>query len=199
MPQLPFIDRETEITAIDRAVQDPAQRRALYEIIEAVLRVNENQKVTPAELAPILAGFQFPDEALWRRAATWLVTVYDFDLSLSAHLDQLYDSLSALNRFNLCASVDHLPKTIAISLLRRSISDEIYRVKQVAILNSMQFGFIELVPDLKHRLQTETDAACQRYLYEAIFVLECKTYELGLDNPPAPKHDIETLNRCGHK
>src|SRR5688572_9094879 len=90
MPRPPFIlSREAERAAIDRVIRDPPKRRLLYEMVDAVLRVRESGAVTPAELAPIMAGFDATDEAIWGRAAGWLAKLHAFAPEVSTSLEEL--------------------------------------------------------------------------------------------------------------
>ena len=79
MPRPPFIlSRETERAAIDRVIRAPTKRQMLYDMVDAILRVREAGTVSRADVAPILAGFEATDEAVWSRAAGWLAKLHAF-------------------------------------------------------------------------------------------------------------------------
>jgi hypothetical protein len=177
MPRPPFIfARETERTAIDRAVRDPIKRQMLYDMVDAVLRVRELGVVSPAEIAPILAGFEATDEAVWGRAAGWLSKLHGFAPQLSTTLEELAGHRSANVRFHLCASLDEFPADVAILHLRRFLTDRSARIRGTVINVAIKAGYRELIPDFKALLKKERDSEQQENLREAIALLQGKSF-----------------------
>src|SRR5687768_14738828 len=169
MPPRPFIfSRETERAAIDRVFHEPAKKQILYEMIDAVIRVNQTRCVTPSDLAPILAGFEFTDEGVWSRAAGWLAKLHAFDPRITANLHDLSRNPSAIVRLNLFRSLDRFPKGAVLPLLRNFINDRSSRVRQAVLGVAMIQNYPELLPALQTRRNGQISAAERRSLDEAI-------------------------------
>ena len=178
MPRPPFIlSRETERAAIDRIIRDPGKRQMLYNMVDAVLRVRESGTVSPTEVAPILAGFEATDEAVWSRAAGWLAKLSAFAPELSAPLEELSRHRSADVRFNLCASLDRFPKEIAVAYLRRFLTDRSARIRGTVPNVAVKAGYAELIPDFETLLAEERDSERQLDLRQAIALLQGQTFE----------------------
>ncbi|HUS35060.1 MAG TPA: HEAT repeat domain-containing protein [Verrucomicrobiae bacterium] len=196
MARLPFIlARQSECAAIDRAIKDPGKRQALYDIIDAVLRVNQTQKITPLELAPIIAAFHFTAEPVWSRAASWLAKLHAYDpTTVTPILDQLSTDPSITPRLNLCRSLDRFPTHAALPLLRRYLSDKSARVQDSALGIAMKKRITELLPDLQARLQIETKPDRAQDFQEAINWLQGSACTLkGLPVRQLPNGDIESV------
>jgi hypothetical protein len=193
MPRLPFIfARDTERAAVDAAVRARAKRKILYDMIDAVLRVNQTQQLTPADLKPVLRGFRFSDEAVWSRAAFWLAKLYAFDPGISADIDQLSTHHLPTVRFNLCCSLSRFPKALALPILRRLLYDKSLRVRRAVLGMAVQLRYNELIPDLQRRLKQEKLAPRRRNLVEAIAWLQGKSFALdGVKVRVLPNGDIE--------
>jgi hypothetical protein len=177
MSRPPFIfAQETERTAIDRAVRDPIKRQMLYDMVDAVLRVRESSVVSPAELGPILTGFEATDEAVWGRAAGWLAKLYGFAPELSRTLEELAGHRSAVVRFNFCASLDEFSADVAVLHLRRFLADRSARIRGTVINIAIKAGYRELIPDFKALLKKERNSAQQENLREAIALLQGKSF-----------------------
>ena len=178
MPRPPFIlSRETECAAIDRVIRDPRKRQLLYEMVDAVLRVRESGAVTAAEVAPILAGFEATDEAVWSRAAGWLALLHEFAPELSAALERLAQHRSAVVRFNLCASLDRFPVEVAVPHLRRFLRDRSARIRGTVPNIAVKAGYRELIPDFEVSLKEERDSERQQDLKQAIALLRGETFQ----------------------
>ena len=174
----PFIlSRETERAAIDRVIRDPAKRQMLYDMVDAALRVRESGTASSAEVAPILAGFEATDEAVWSRAAGWLAKLHAFAPALSACLEELSHHQSAVVRFNLCASIDRFPKEIALAHLRRFLSDRSARIRGTVPNVAVKAGYGELIPDFEAMLATERDGERRTDLEQAIALLRGQSFE----------------------
>jgi HEAT repeat protein len=195
MPRLPFIfARETERAAVDAATRIRAKRNALYEMIDAVLRVNQTQKITPAGLKPILRGFKFTDEAVWSRAAFWLAKLYSVDPAISADIDQLASHRMPIVRFTLCSSLGRFPKAIAVPILRRLLFDKSLRVRRAVLGIAIHDRHTELIPDLQRLLKHEKFATRRRSIREAIAWLGGKSFSLdGLKVRVLENGDIEAI------
>ena len=171
MPRLPFtLSRETERAAIDRVVRDPTRRRMLYDMVDAVLRVRETSTVSPAELAPILAGFEAKDEAVWARAARWLAKLHAFSPQLSV-LEALFHHRSAHVRGHLCACLDYFPREIAMAYLRRFLTDRSARIRGTVQSVAVKAGYGELIPDFEAILVRERDRELRTDLKQTIALL----------------------------
>ena len=178
MPHPPFIfSRETERNAIDRSVRDPAKRQILYDMVDAVLRVRETGAVSPAEVAPILAGFEATDQAVWSRAAGWLAKLHAFAPELSATLEELSRHRSAVVRFHLCACLNYFQREIAIAYLRRFLQDKSARIRGTVPNLAVAAGYAELIPDFEAMLATERDPERRTDLEQAIALLRGQTFE----------------------
>lgn len=177
MPRPPFIlSRETERAAIDRSVRDPRKRQMLYDMVDAVLRVRESGAVSPAEVAPILAGFKATDEAVWSPAAGWLAKLHAFAPELSACLEELARDRSAAVRFNLCASLDRFPAEVAVPFLRRFLTDKSARVRGTVLGLAMKEGYLQLIPDFEALLAQAHDTEEQKDLQQAIALAKGQTF-----------------------
>jgi hypothetical protein len=194
MPPRPFIfSRETERAAIDRAIRDPAKRQALYEIVDAVLRVNQTGLVTQADLAPVAAGFEFTAESVWSRAASWLAKLHAFDPAVIVALDDLSRHTSDTVRLNLCRSLDRFPKPVTLPLLQRLLDDNSAKVRHAALGVAMLKNVVEFLPALRTRRAGRISAAESRSLDEAIAWLERKSHKLdGVEVRQLPNGDIES-------
>ena len=178
MARPPFIlSRETERAAIDQVIRDPAKRQLLYDMVDAVLRVRESGTVSAVELAPILAGFEATDEAVWSRAAGWLAKLHAFAPELSACLEELSRHRRAVVRFHLCASLDEFPKEIAIAYLRRFLSDRSARIRGTVPNVAVKAGYRELIPDFETLLAVERDSERRTDLRQAIALLQGQSFE----------------------
>jgi len=178
MPRPPFIlSRETERAAIDRVIRDSAKRQMLYDMVDAVLRVRETGKITPADLAPILGGFEATDEAVWSRAAGWLAKLCAFAPEPLASLEELSRHKRAVVRFNLCASLDHFPREIAVAHLRQFLNDRSARVRGTVPNIAVKVGYQELIPDFEALLVGESDSERRTDLEQAIALLRGQTFE----------------------
>lgn len=178
MPRLPFIlSRETERAAIDRVIRDSAKRQMLYDMVDAVLHVRETGTVSPADVAPILAGFEATDEAVWSRAAGWLAKLQEFAPELSASVEELARHRSAAVRFNLCASLDGFPKELAVAYLRKFLTDQSAKIRGTVLHVAVKAGYAELIPDFKTLLAEERDSERQLDLRQAIALLQGQTFE----------------------
>jgi hypothetical protein len=180
MPKLPFIfSRETEYNAIDSYVRDPAKRLLLRQMVDAVLRVRETGAVTPAELTPILAGFEAKNESVWSNAAGWLAKLQGFAPELAPALEELSRHPSAAVRFRLCASLDRFPPEVAVPHLRTLLADRSARVRGTAVNVAVSQGWHQLIPDLEARLAQERNAERRLDLQQAIALLQGKTFTHG--------------------
>jgi HEAT repeat protein len=178
MPRPPFIlSRETERAAIDRVIRDPAKRQMLYDMVDAILRVRESGAVTASDVAPIVAGFEATDEAVWSRAAGWLAKLHAFEPALSTSLEELSRHRSSVVRFNLCASLDCFPKEIAVAHLRHFLSDKSARIRGSVPNIAVKMGYQELVPDFEALLAEESDEERRTDLAQAIALLRGQTFE----------------------
>ena len=178
MPRPPFIlSRETERAAIDRAVRDPVKRRMLYDIVDVVLRVHDSGTVAASDLSPILVGFEATDEAVWSRAAGWLAKLYVFEPRLATVLEQLAAHRSAVVRGHLCACLDYFPAEIAISHLRRFLSDRSARIRGTVTNVAVKGRYRELIPDFETALKNERDAERCEDLKQAIALLQGETFQ----------------------
>jgi HEAT repeat protein len=177
MPCAPFIlSREAERAAIDGVIRDPAKRRLLYEMVEAVLRVRESGAVTPVELAPIVAGFEATDEAVWSRAAGWLAKLHAFDPNVFTSLEELARHPRAVVRFNLCASLGRFPADVAVPLLRRFLSDKSARVRGTVLNVVVVAEFRQLIPDFEALLAQEHGPEVQQDIRQAIALLTGQSF-----------------------
>ena len=178
MPRPPFVSaRETERAAIDRATPDPAKRQMLYNMVDAVLRVRETGTVSPAEVAPIVAGFEATDEAVWGRAAGWLAKLHAFAPELSVCLEELARHRSAVVRLHLCACLDKFQKEIAIAYLRRFLSDRSVNIRGTVPNVAVKAGYRELIPDFEIALSAERNRERRENLRQAIALLQGRTFE----------------------
>jgi hypothetical protein len=178
MPRLPFIlSPETERAAIDRVIRDPAKRQMLYDMVEAVLRVRKTGTVSPADVAPVLAGFEATDEAVWSRAAGWLAKLQAFTPELSASVEELSRHRSAVVRFNLCASLDEFPKELAVAYLRKFLTDKSAKIRGTVLNVAVKAGYAELIPDFETLLAKERDSERQLDLKQTIALLQGQTFE----------------------
>jgi hypothetical protein len=178
VPRPPFIlSRETERAAIDRVIRDSLKRQLLYDMVDAVLRVRESSAVTAADVAPILAGFEATDEAVWSRAAGWLALLHRFAPELSAALEQLAQHRSAVVRFNLCASLDRFPAEVAVPHLRRFLGDRSARIRDTVPTVAVKAGYQQLMPDFEAALKQERDSERQQDLKQAIALLRGETFQ----------------------
>src|SRR5262245_46594374 len=155
MARPPFIfSRETERTHIDRAMRDPAKRALLYEMVDAVLRVNETGKITEAELTPIRAGLQSSDERVWGRAGGWLSKLHTYAPETASAIDELASHRSAHVRFRLCGSLSErrFADSFVLPLLRRFLNDRSARVRDMAVGVCLRRQLKELLPELEAML-----------------------------------------------
>jgi len=177
MSRRPFIlSRETERSAIDRVIRDPAKRQLLYRMVDAVVRVRESGVVSPAELAPIVEGLEATDEAVWSRAAGWLAKLHAFSPSISATVDALAKSRSATMRFNLCASLHRFPPELAVPHLRQFLTDRSARVRGTALTVAVRADYTQLIPDFEVSLENERDAERQQDIRQAIALLRGESF-----------------------
>jgi hypothetical protein len=178
MHRPPFIlSRETECAAIDRVIRDPRKRQTLYDMLDAVLRVREAGKVSEADVAPILVGFEATDEAVWSRAAGWLAKLHAFAPELSASLEELSRHPNVVVRFNLCASLDRFQREIAVAHLRRFLNDRSARIRGTVPNIAVKAGYQELVPDFEALLADEHNRERRADLEQAIALLRGQTFE----------------------
>jgi hypothetical protein len=178
MSRLPFmLSRNTERAAIDRVILDPLKRQLLYDMVDAVLRVRESCAVSAPDLAPILAGFQATDEAVWSRAAGWLAKLHQFVPELSTFLEQLATHRSAVVRGHLCACLDYFPAEVALVHLRRFLSDRSARIRGTVCSVAIKAGYRDLIPDFEALLKEEPDNQQGEDLREAIALLRGETFQ----------------------
>ena len=177
MARPPFVlSRETEQAAINHAVRDAAKRKLLCEIVDLMLRVRESGKVSAADLAPIRAGFEASDEAVWSRAAGWLAKLCAFAPELSTVVEELSRHRSANVRFHLCASLDEFPRDVAVPYLRQFLNDASGRVRGTVPNLAVKARYSELLPDFERLLNQPKWKNQQEELKEAIALLRGEIY-----------------------
>jgi hypothetical protein len=177
MPRPPFIQsRETERAAVDQLTRDPAKRQLLYGMIDAVLRIRESGTASQADLLPILRGFEAGEEAVWSSAGGWLAKLHAFAPELSSVLDHLAHHKNATVRRNLCASLNRFPPDVALSHLKRFLTDRSRRVRGFALGVSLRAGYRQLIPDFEAQLERTTDADEREDIEQAIALLRGETF-----------------------
>jgi len=145
--------------------------------VDAVLRVRETGTVSRAEVAPVLAGFETTDEAVWSRAAGWLAKLQAFAPELAASVEELSRHRSAVVRFNLCASLDDFPQELAVAYLRRFLKDKSAKIRGTVLNVAVKAGYAELIPDFETLLAEERDSERQWDLKQAIALLQGRTFD----------------------
>lgn len=179
MPCPPFIlSRETERAAIDRVIRDPAKRQLLYDMVDAVLRVRESGKVTEAELVPIRAGFDSPNEGVWGRAGGWLAKIVAFAPETVSLVQGLASHRSAGVRFRLCASLSEsrFSDAVVLPLLRRLLTDRSKRVRDTAAGVCLRRQITDLLPELESELAGEREPGRRHDLERAIALIKGEAY-----------------------
>jgi hypothetical protein len=175
--RFPFaFSRETERAAIDRGIRDATKRQMAYEMVDAVLRVRESGAVTLADLAPIRAGLEASDEAVWGRAVGWLAKLHAFAPKLSEMLDEVVKDGSAAVRFHLCASLDRFPDDVAVPLLRQFLRDRSAKVRGTVMTVATKAHYRELLPDFETLLKQERDGEMRKNLQQALALLNGKSF-----------------------
>ena len=80
-------------------------------------------------------------------------------------------------RFNLCASLDHFPREIAVAHLRQFLNDRSARVRGTVPNIAVKAGYQELIPDFEALLVGESDSERRTDLEQAIALLRGQTFE----------------------
>jgi hypothetical protein len=193
MQRKPFIlSREAERATVDRGVRDPKKRQLLYEMIDAVLRVCETEKISESEIRPILAGFDVTDEAVWSRAAGWLAKVHAYSPDVSAILDQLAAHSNATVRWRFCASLGRFPKDTAIPFLKRFLRDRSNRIRGTVTTVTTAKDYKEMITDFESMLKEEENEEQRVELRQAIALLRGETFERdGMLVKRLPNGDLE--------
>jgi HEAT repeat protein len=175
-----ILSREKERAAIDEATFDPGKRELLYQMVEAVWKVRETGQVTRAELAPIRAGFQVPEEGVWSRAGTWLARLVDFAPELTSVVDELAMHRDDDVRSRLCASLTdrHFPDSLIWPRLKRFLTDHSDQVREAAVRVCIKRQNSRMIPPLQAALEAEQDAGRRSRLRMAIALIKGEPYWL---------------------
>jgi hypothetical protein len=181
MPRPLFIlSREKERAAIEGATYDPVKRELLYQMVDAVLAVRESGEVTEAQLAPIRAGFQVPEESVWSRAGSWLARLVEFAPGLITVVDELAAHRDEQVRCRLCASLTdrHFSDALIWPRLKRFLGDQNEKVREMAVRVCIKRQNPRMIPALEAALQAEHDAARRKRLQMAIALIKGEPYWL---------------------
>lgn len=168
--------RETEVAAIDCAVQDERKRQLLYRVLDEFLRIVDSDTLAAGQLEPFLSAMHEGDEAVWGRAGGRLSQLaHRFPAAASAIMELLAHP-KWRPRFNVTALASELPEPVALLVLERSLADRSERVREKAADMALQGEFTAAIPLLESALAGETNPAIRGSIDLAIHLLQGKPY-----------------------
>jgi hypothetical protein len=168
--------RETEVAAIDCAVQDERKRLLLYRVLDEFLRIVESGTLAAGQLEPFVSAMHEGDEAVWGRVGGRLAQLaHHFPAAASAILE-LLDDRKWRPRFNVTALASELPEPLAVQVLERSLADRSERVREKAADMALRGEFRAAIPLLQSALHHEMNPAIRESIDLALHLLQGKPY-----------------------
>jgi hypothetical protein len=182
-PRLFSFSREVEMALFEETVTDPADRRALGELIDAFLEICREQAVSPATLETVARAARHASPYVRGVGITRLAVLTHYFEAAVGVMDQVTRDESEEVRLYACSALANTPEHVAFPLVAHAIDDTSWRVRKAAAQAAGAIASPDLIPVLTRRLQREQDARVRVALQIAI---DFQRHAVRATPPPAP-------------
>lgn len=182
-PRLFSFSREVEMGLFEETVTDPADRRALAELIDAFLEICRDQAVSDETLRKVARAARHTSPYVRGVGITRLAVLTHYFAEAVTVMEQVSRDESEDVRLYACSALANTPEHVAAPLVARAIEDGSWKVRKAAAQAAGAIASADLIPVLGRRLQREQDARVRIVLQLAI---DFQRHAVRATPPPSP-------------